>query len=127
MDNVVHANLLALSCGPDGVGKVYNVACGASTSVLDLFRLLGEQAGPRAVGVKPRFEEPRPGDVRHSLASIEAARSDLGYAPLVGVEEGIRRMFDWYREELRLQAPLEEVGYLTRSPSRPSRARRRPS
>jgi UDP-glucose 4-epimerase len=35
--------------------------------------------------------------VRHSLADIGAARQALGYEPLVGLEEGLRKTVDWFR------------------------------
>ena len=43
------------------------------------------------------FLEPRPGDVRYSLASIDAAARELGYSPLVGFPEGLERTVEWYR------------------------------
>jgi len=53
--------------------------------------------------------EPRPGDVRHSLADIGKAREVLGYAPRVDFEEGLRRTFAAYEEDARREA-LERVG-----------------
>ena len=44
--------------------------------------------------------DPRPGDVRHSLAAIERAKDILGYEPVVKFEEGLRRAIEWYRENL---------------------------
>ncbi|HVR75398.1 MAG TPA: SDR family oxidoreductase [Planctomycetota bacterium] len=97
VENVVRANLLALECPPEACGKAYNVACGHSTSLNELFRLLREKVGGDAAKLKPVFEPPMPGDVRHSLASIEAAAKGLGYVPTVDVSEGIRLTIDWYR------------------------------
>jgi UDP-glucose 4-epimerase len=92
VENVVQANLLAASAA--GVsGRVYNVACGQSTSLLDLLteicRLLGKP-------FEPRFAPPRPGDVLHSSADISAARRELGYVPGVELHEGLRRTIEWY-------------------------------
>ena len=42
---------------------------------------------------------PRAGDVRHSLADIERARSLLGYGAKVRFAEGLKRTVDWYRRE----------------------------
>ncbi|HEY3241159.1 MAG TPA: NAD-dependent epimerase/dehydratase family protein [Acidimicrobiia bacterium] len=87
--DAVQANLAAAEapvelCG----GKVYNVAGGEQHSVLDLLGVLAKLLGVEA---DPQHTDPRPGDVRHSHADLEAARVDLGYQPKVGLEEGLRR------------------------------------
>ncbi len=93
VENVVEANLLALSA--KGVaGEVINVACGKRYTLLTLVECLNRILGSRLV---PRFEAPRPGDVRHSQASIEKAQSLLGYKPKVGFEEGLCRTVEWFQ------------------------------
>lgn len=94
VDNVVRANLLAASAV--GIsGRVYNVACGRSTTVLELLteicRLLGKSCDPS-------FAPPRPGDVEHSSADISAAGRELGYVPKVDLEEGLKRTIHWFVE-----------------------------
>jgi UDP-glucose 4-epimerase len=79
VENVVQANLLAASAA--GIsGRVYNVACGHSTSVLELLK---EICGVLGKPFDPRFAPPRPGDVDQSSPDITAARRELGYAPSV--------------------------------------------
>src|SRR5262249_15501094 len=81
--DVVQANLLAADA--EGVGgKVYNVACGRRTSLLDLVAQINALLG---TAIEPVHEEPRPGDVRHSQADITAAQQDLGYCPGWDVEQ----------------------------------------
>ena len=46
--------------------------------------------------VKAEYQQPRVGDVRHSLADISRARELLGYQPTVGLREGLRRTIDWW-------------------------------
>lgn len=96
VENVVQANLLALECRPEACGKAYNVACGGSTSVTEVFRLLRESVGGEALKVEPLHEPPRRGDVRDSLASIDLARASLGYVPGVDVREGIQKTVEWF-------------------------------
>ena len=92
VENVVAANLLA--CQADGAaGQVLNVACGQRFTVLEMLAGLEAALGRRA---EPRFADPRPGEVRHSLASIDRARAQLGYEPVVTFEEGLRRTARWY-------------------------------
>jgi UDP-glucose 4-epimerase len=87
VQNVVSANLLAARA--DGVaGSVFNVACGARYSLLDLVEALEQITGrplPREV------QAARIGDVKHSQADISAARSRLGFEVSVDFEEGLRR------------------------------------
>ena len=99
VDNVVEANLRALTAPSvralDKGGGVYNIACGDRVSLLEL---LDEVKNAVGTDVAPRFEPPRPGDVRDSLAALDLAREFLGYAPSVGLREGIRRTVAWFRE-----------------------------
>lgn len=93
VDNVVAANLGALRA--HGLrGQVVNVATGQRTDLRTLLRLLAAALDrPARASHRPS----RPGDVRHSVASISRARRLLGYAPRVGLEAGLRRTVDWYR------------------------------
>jgi nucleoside-diphosphate-sugar epimerase len=93
VEDVVAANLLALD-RPLTPGSVINVGAGQRISINQLFRAMSDQLG---VAVEPRYEPPRTGDVRHSLASIERARSLLGYEPRVGWREGLAETTEWYR------------------------------
>ncbi len=77
-------------------GEVINVATGRQISILELARTLGEIIG---VSARPVHVEARPGDVRDSLADISKAKAILGYEPIVGLEEGLRRTVDWYRTQ----------------------------
>jgi nucleoside-diphosphate-sugar epimerase len=88
VDNVVAANLAA--CDLDGVvvGQTFNVAAGRPVSILELVRTLKDVFGS---AIEPVFQPPRPGDVPHSYADIEAAREGLGYEPRVEFHEGLRR------------------------------------
>ena len=91
--NVVDANLRALAA-PGLRGQAANVATGRRISLLDLHRALAEAIGTR---LTPEKRAPRAGDIQHSQAAIGAARRLLGYQPIVGFDEGIRRTVAWYR------------------------------
>lgn len=95
IDNAVDANLKACDASPGAAGRAYNIACGASATLLDLLSTLGRVLGE---SIRPVHGAPRAGDVRHSLASIEEARQQLGYEPKVGLEEGLSRTVAWFRE-----------------------------
>ncbi|MCG8449860.1 MAG: SDR family oxidoreductase [Pirellulales bacterium] len=93
IDNVVAGNLAAAEA-PNAVGRVFNVACGQQFTLLDLIASINRVLG---TDIQPEFAEPRPGDVRESLADISAARDVLGYTPTIDFEEGLRRSIDYYR------------------------------
>jgi nucleoside-diphosphate-sugar epimerase len=96
VSNNVEANLLAATA-PDVSGGVFNIACGKRYTLLELLDVL---ANIIEVKVEKVHTEPRPGDVRHSLASISQAEAQLGYQMSVDFEEGLLRTVAWYRHRL---------------------------
>jgi UDP-N-acetylglucosamine 4-epimerase len=98
--NAIQANLLAATTDhPEAVNQVYNVAVGQRTSLNELNRLMREELEARLPELRippPEHRDFRPGDVRHSLASIEKARSLLGYQPSHTIREGLGETMDWY-------------------------------
>lgn len=90
IDNTVDANLLGASTANKLTGQVVNIACGERISLNQLLAFIGEDAGRP---LEPVYEAPRPGDVRDSLASIEAARALIGYEPRVRAREGLARTY----------------------------------
>ena len=90
IDNVVDANLKAASIPGIG-GRVYNIASGKSVTLNGMLQELAAMIGVQS---ESRFEQERPGDIRHSLADVSAARSDLGFEVTVPFLEGLRRTVD---------------------------------
>jgi nucleoside-diphosphate-sugar epimerase len=90
--NVVDGNVSAMDAKGLG-GKVFNVAAGQRTTLNELLRTLERLTGRH---VEPRYDEPGPGDVRHSQADISATQRELGFRPQVSLEEGLRRTLDWF-------------------------------
>jgi UDP-glucose 4-epimerase len=88
IDNVVEANLAAMRRDRPIGGEPLNVGTGARVSLLDLVAAINRVLG---TDLEPRFEPPRAGDVRDSLAALERTRAVLGYEPGVDFEEGLRR------------------------------------
>jgi UDP-glucose 4-epimerase len=97
VDDVVQANLLAAQA-PGAAGKVFNVACGRRTSLLDLVSTINGLLG---TAIEPIHEEARAGDVRDSQADISRAQQELGFRPTTNVEEGIRRCLEYYRSRAK--------------------------
>lgn len=96
VNDVVQANLKAAMAA--GVSGAFNIASGDRITINKLVEFLVE-----AYGEKPLLEygPPRPGDVRHSLADISAARDSFGFAPEVNMREGLAEYVRWACSEYR--------------------------
>jgi UDP-glucose 4-epimerase len=94
IDNTVAANLLAASSAKPLAGQMVNIACGERTSLNELLRLIAEETRTK---LDPEYRPTRAGDVRDSLADIEAARALIGYEPKVRIREGLKRTIEAFR------------------------------
>ncbi len=103
VSNAVQANLLAAINPPPEGGRVFNVACGEQTTLVELFEGLATavRAGTQQAVAPVRYRDFRVGDVRHSLADINAAASTLGYQPEVPVRDGLALTVDWFIQRAR--------------------------
>ncbi len=97
IDNVVRANLLAMSALHLN-GEAINIACGKRTSLNQLISFLKEIVGSK---VSPIYEEPRKGDVKHSLAEIRKGKQLLNYGPKVDIEAGLKKTVEYFRKSHR--------------------------
>src|SRR6266487_4840402 len=93
--NVVDGVLRAVDAS-GASGEVINVATGGRISLNELLRVMSSLVGAT---VSPIYKDERAGDVKDSQADITKARRLLGYTPVVGLEEGLRRTLDWCRTE----------------------------
>ena len=91
IDDIVRANILAAES--DASGVVANVASGERVSINGLVAQLNNVLDAE---IEPVYDDPRPGDIRHSVADIERARTAFGYEPEVELREGLERTVDWF-------------------------------
>jgi len=96
IDNVIDANLLAARAKRTN-GEVINIACGRAVTVNEIIDMINKLLGKN---IKPRYAAPRPGDVKHSLADITAAKKLIGFTPSIQFEDGLRKAINWYRDNL---------------------------
>jgi len=105
IDNVIQMNEKALlTSNPKAVNTVYNTAFGDRTNLNDLVKYLKEflsEYDPKIAEVSIIHGPNRPGDVPHSLASIEKAKSLLEYQPEFSFQKGLKEAVDWYWGNLK--------------------------
>jgi nucleoside-diphosphate-sugar epimerase len=97
IDNTVDANLLAATTSRKLAGEVVNIACGDRTSLNQLLGhilAIAQAKGLVGASLRANHGPARAGDVRDSLAAIDAARELLGYEPKVRIREGLERTFE---------------------------------
>jgi UDP-N-acetylglucosamine 4-epimerase len=103
--NVVQANLLAAAVKDKAVTcQSYNIACGHSVSLNQLFTLMRDELALHAAsvaGATPLHSGARLGDIRYSRAAIDKARELLEYSPTHDVARGLSETFSWYVNRLR--------------------------
>ena len=97
--DVVRANLLVAESRRAN-GRVFNVATGKQTSILELAMKIIEITGTTSSII---FDKPRPGDIRHSLADISEIRK-LGFEPEFSLEDGLKKTVEWYKERETVQS-----------------------
>jgi len=97
VDNAVHANLLGARAEGRVGGAVVNIACGRRVSVNELAAQMAAMLGVPELSAEHADE--RAGDVKHSLADLDAAKRLIGYEPVVGFEPGLEATVAWYREQ----------------------------
>jgi UDP-glucose 4-epimerase len=109
--NVVDANVLAAKRPTNAVsGYAVNVGAGERTSLNDLLTMIGEVTG---VDVECERKEPRPGDVRDSLAGLARAKRVLRYTPQVRLREGLESTWQW----IRVAPPVAAAAQPTAQPA----------
>lgn len=101
VDDVVDG-LIALAAAPGVEGERLDLGSGELTTVREVVERLAAIAGPAASAASLAFGEladrplePSPG------AGVERTRELTGWRPAVGLDDGLRRTFEWYREALR--------------------------
>lgn len=104
IDNVIQMNLLAMTTeNPDAVNQIYNTAVGDRTNLVELTELLKKHLSEydsEIAKVKVKHGPNRPGDIPHSLASVEKAEKFLGYKPTHKIDAGLKEAVNWYWDNL---------------------------
>lgn len=92
IDNVVSANLLAARTSAPVAGRVFNIATGRRTTLLEAYEQIKAVLGYEgSVNFKPE----RNGDIRHSLADISLAQDTFGYKVIADFRYGLEQTIAW--------------------------------
>lgn len=95
VNNAVQANIKALSSAQiDSSNKVYNIACGSSISVINMFNIIKSILNSNQ---KPVHRGERFGDVKNSMADISLAKKYFNYSPEITFDEGIKNTIEFYK------------------------------
>lgn len=97
VENVVHANLLAVEI-KSGPFLAINVGTGNRHTLNQTLALLEKITGRPA---QATYAPARHGDIRESQADISLAKAALGYRPRVAFEEGLKRTWQWFTANVR--------------------------
>lgn len=89
--DVVNANLIAAT--NNNVNGVFNVASGCAVSILQIAESIIRITGSSS---KIEFRGERAGDIKHSLASIDETKMDLGFSPQSDLAEGLEKTIEYY-------------------------------
>ncbi len=104
IDNVIQMNRLALFTeNKAALNEVYNVAFGDSSTLNELYYELRtnlSQYDSTISTLEPVYGPNRKGDIPHSLASIDKAKSLLGYDPKFSLKSGLKETVKWYWENV---------------------------
>jgi UDP-N-acetylglucosamine/UDP-N-acetylgalactosamine 4-epimerase len=93
--NAVEANILGLFTeNVEAINQVYNIACGERTTLNELWNNIKSVTNSKADAT---HGPNRSGDIPHSLASIEKAKSLLGYHGKIKLNEGLEKAFNFYK------------------------------
>ena len=94
VDNIVEANILAATT-PNLSGVLFNCACGEAITLNEVVRIINEFLGK---DIKPIYNDPRPGDIKHSLASIKLIKDKLNFVPKYNFKEGLEKTIPFYQQ-----------------------------
>ena len=94
IENAVQANIKAFFAPEKVANEVFNIAYGKRISLNTLWGDLQKISNKNVQAV---YGPPRQGDVRDSLASIDKARTLLGYQPLFSVADGLEVTWDYFK------------------------------
>ncbi len=90
--NVVEANILAATV-PGRISGLFNCACGEAITLNDVVSAINEILG---TSIDPIYADPRAGDIKYSLASIDLLKEQLHFVPKLNFKDGLKQTIPYY-------------------------------
>ncbi|WP_271397033.1 SDR family oxidoreductase [Salinicoccus roseus] len=97
IENVIEANLKACKASKEATGLSYNIAFGSRNSLIEIYYELCEKLEKN---IEPEFGPERAGDIKHSNANIDEAKTLLDYNPEYNFIDGLNLTINWYENNL---------------------------
>lgn len=94
IEDVVNVNILAAE---SKIAGVFNIAGGKRISLNELAKLVLKIIGK---DLDPIYDDPRPGDIKHSLADISKAKKELRYEPIFSLKKGLHETIKWFQNQI---------------------------
>lgn len=93
IDDVLQANIKAVESNASGV---FNIAMGSRITINNLAELIMKITGKTLDNV---YNDPRPGDIKHSLADISKAKDLFNYKPRFEIKKGLEETIKWFQKK----------------------------
>ncbi len=90
---------IAIARNPRAVGEVFNIGMEREITINELSTLVLKLCGRE--DLKPIYEEPLVGDCRRRCPDITKIRETIGWKPRIGLEDGLRRTIEWFRNRMK--------------------------
>ena len=96
IDDIVEGVVRVLEHAPQGenLHRVYNIGHSEPVELMDFIRTIERVSGKKAI---MQMEDMQAGDVVCTYADTTRLEEDFDFHPQIGVEEGIRRYYEWYK------------------------------
>lgn len=95
VQNAVQANIKAMfTDNPAALNQIYNIACGDTTSLNDMYNTLKKISGTT---IEATHGPERAGDIKDSLADITKANTLFNYSPEILIQQGLTETFNWFK------------------------------
>jgi len=98
IEDVVRANLLALDVSPDFLNPVFNIGTGIETTLNNLYKKIAEILDKKA---EPIYLPDRPGEQYHYSLNCSKAERELGWEPIIDMQEGLKKRIVYYQQNLK--------------------------
>jgi CDP-paratose 2-epimerase len=108
VDDLIDAMLLAITKWETTQGQVYNIGGGPGNSLAVWSEFQPILEGLMGREISAQFDDWRPGDQPVYISDISKARVDFGWVPIVSVDDGIARLYNWVQENRDLFVTFEE-------------------